>query len=170
MPKISVIVPNYNHALYLPQRIESILQQTCQDFELILLDDCSTDNSREIIEQYGNHPKVSHVIFNEKNSSSPFAQWNRGIEMAKGEYVWIAESDDWADVDFLQVLTEQMDRHPNVVLAYTLARYMNQKGTSELWSLEETGSITSFEGIQFIRNYLLFANVVYNVSMTLFRR
>lgn len=57
MPTVSVIVPNYCHAPYLEQRIESILQQTFQDFELILLDDCSTDGSREILERYRNHPK-----------------------------------------------------------------------------------------------------------------
>jgi len=50
MPKVSVIVPNYNHAPYLKQRIDSILAQSYQDFELILLDDCSTDNSREMLD------------------------------------------------------------------------------------------------------------------------
>ena len=50
-PSVSVIIPNYNHALFLQQRIESVLNQTDQDFELIILDDCSTDYSREIIEQ-----------------------------------------------------------------------------------------------------------------------
>ena len=51
-PKVSVIVPNYNHASYLPQRLDSILTQTYQDFELIILDDCSSDHSRKIIEKY----------------------------------------------------------------------------------------------------------------------
>ena len=63
MPTVSVIVPNYCHAPYLEQRIESILQQTFQDFELILLDDCSTDGSREILERYRNHPKVSGIFY-----------------------------------------------------------------------------------------------------------
>ena len=67
---ISVIVPNYNHASFLKQRIDSILNQTFQDFELIILDDCSTDNSREIIETYRNHLKVSHIIYNTENSGS----------------------------------------------------------------------------------------------------
>lgn len=78
MPTVSVIVPNYCHAPYLEQRIESILQQTFQDFELILLDDCSTDGSREILERYRNHPKVSGIFYNERNSGSPFKQWKRG--------------------------------------------------------------------------------------------
>ena len=53
-----VIIPNYNHALYLQERLDSVFNQTYQDFEVIILDDCSTDNSREIIEKYANNPKV----------------------------------------------------------------------------------------------------------------
>ena len=52
MPQVSVIVPNYNHAPYLRQRLDSIFNQNFQDFEVIILDDCSTDNSKEIIEEY----------------------------------------------------------------------------------------------------------------------
>ena len=63
MPKVSVIVPNYNHARFLRQRIDSILAQSFQDFELILLDDCSTDESRTILEQYARDPRV-RIEFN----------------------------------------------------------------------------------------------------------
>ena len=102
MPTVSVIVPNYCHAPYLEQRIESILQQTFQDFELILLDDCSTDGSREILERYRNHPKVSGIFYNERNSGSPFKQWKKGLSKATGDYVWIAESDDFSSPCFLE--------------------------------------------------------------------
>ena len=93
-PLISIIIPNYNHALYLKQRIDSVLNQTFQDFELIILDDCSTDNSREIIERYRGNPKITQIIYNKKNSGGVFKQWIKGIEKVKGEYVWIAERDD----------------------------------------------------------------------------
>lgn len=62
--KVSVIVPNYNYARYLPIRLESILNQTFKDFELILLDDASTDNSIQILENYRNHPNVSQLVVN----------------------------------------------------------------------------------------------------------
>ena len=65
-PLVSVIIPSYNHEKFLKERIDSVLNQTFQDFELIILDDLSPDNSREIIESYRAHPKVSHIIFNEK--------------------------------------------------------------------------------------------------------
>ena len=88
--KVSIIVPNYNYERYLKERINSILNQTYTDYELILLDDASTDNSAELLAKYKNHPKVSHVIINKENSGSPFKQWMKGILLAKGEWIWIA--------------------------------------------------------------------------------
>ena len=96
MPKVSVIIPNYNHAPYLVQRIETVLKQSYPDFEVIILDDCSTDGSHDIIERYRGHSKVSRIVYNKVNSGSPFRQWEKGIGICKGEYVWIAESDDWS--------------------------------------------------------------------------
>ena len=63
MPRVTVVTPNYNHARYLPERIDSILAQTFQDFELIILDNASTDNSREIIESYCERHRAT-AIFN----------------------------------------------------------------------------------------------------------
>src|SRR6266851_10178053 len=108
MPTVSIIVPNYNHARYLRRRIDSILSQTYQDFELILLDDSSTDNSREILDSYRDNPKV-RIEFNAKNSGSPFKQWNKGVGLAHGKYVWIAESDDYADEHLLEKLASRLD-------------------------------------------------------------
>jgi hypothetical protein len=117
MPKISVIVPNYNHARFLRKRIESILGQTFQDFQLILLDDCSTDESRKILSEYAGEPRVE-MEFNGANSGSPFKQWNKGVRMARGEYIWIAESDDYADERFLERLAAELDNEPEAGFAY----------------------------------------------------
>ena len=97
---VSIIVPNYNHARFLPERLNSIFNQTFQDYEVILLDDASTDNSVEILNRYAANPKVSHFIVNQENSGSPFKQWKRGIDLARGEFVWIAESDDYSNTTF----------------------------------------------------------------------
>lgn len=99
---VSIILPNYNHASYLPQRLDSIFNQTYQNFEVIILDDCSTDNSLEVLESYRNHPKVSHFIVNDSNSKAPFKQWHRGLGLARGHYIWIAESDDFCETNFLE--------------------------------------------------------------------
>lgn len=99
---ISIILPNYNHAKYLEKRLDSIFNQTHQDFEVIILDDASTDDSLSILNNYKNHPKVSHFIINKENSGSPFKQWEKGLNLAKGDYIWIAESDDFCDLNFLE--------------------------------------------------------------------
>src|SRR5208282_2627995 len=113
VPKVSVVVPNYNHARFLRRRVESILQQTFRDFELILLDDCSTDDSRSILSEYADDPRV-RIEFNEKNSGSTFKQWNKGVRLARGEYVWIAESDDYAGERFLERLVDVLQKESDV--------------------------------------------------------
>src|SRR5579872_4420041 len=127
-PKVSVIIPNYNHAKFLVQRIESVLNQTFTDFEIILMDDKSTDNSLEIIERYRHYPKLSKIILNETNSGSTFKQWNKGIREAKGEYIWIAESDDYADEKFLENLVSIIESNGNVGMAYCQSFDVDDKG------------------------------------------
>lgn len=169
MPTVSVIVPNYNHARYLNQRIDSILEQTFQDFELILLDDCSTDNSREIIESYRNNPHVSHIVYNETNGGSPFAQWNKGIELACGEWIWIAESDDWAEKEFLKELLYTASQLNNVSLAYTSTNFVNENGDL-IFSESSDNTILYYDGKDYISNKLIYNNPIHNVSMVIFKK
>jgi len=164
-PKVSIIVPNYNHAPYLRQRLDSIFNQTFQDFEVIILDDCSTDKSKEIIEEYRNRPQVSHIVYNETNSGSPFKQWAKGFDSAQGEYIWIAESDDWAEVSFLKELTSKMEQNVSMVFCNTFIVTNSQKQILH-------PSLTSFEmdGKNFISKYLSFENIPYNASSILFKK
>ena len=166
--KVSVIVPNYNHAPYLDKRIDSILSQTYKDFELILLDDCSTDNSKEIIEKYANNEHVTHVVYNEYNSGSPFYQWRKGVDLARGEWIWIAESDDWSKENYLEVVMTALEKHNTCGIAYTLAHMM--RDGIEQWELKYTGDIVEWKGKSFLENKLLYGNVIYNVSMVVFRK
>lgn len=127
MVKVSVIIPSYNHAKYLKERIDSILLQTFRDFELIILDDASTDNSREIIFKYiKSNPEII-TCFNDQNSGSPFKQWNKGVSMAKGEYLWIAESDDFADPDFLQRTFTEILKSDETGLVYCDSWVLNEQ-------------------------------------------
>ena len=118
-PLISVIIPNFNHAPYLKQRIDSVLSQTYDNLEVILLDDCSRDNSGEILSSYKHNPKVKKIIINENNSGSTFKQWEKGFELSCGEYIWIAESDDYCDAFFLERLVGQLSENGTVAIAYT---------------------------------------------------
>lgn len=178
MPKVSVIVPNYNHAKFLHQRIDSILNQTFQDFEIIILDDASTDTSKEIIEQYRNNTKVSNIVFSEKNSGSPFIQWNKGIEIAQGDYIWIAESDDFAAVDFLSTLVPVLDNNRNIVIAYTetclvdkeknILRVLNDYTSV----LDKKFFLSDFKisGYDYINKFLVYMCTIPNASGTLLRK
>ena len=172
-PTVSVIVPNYNHAPYLLQRIDSILHQTYPDFEVILIDDCSTDNSREILEHYREHPKVSHVLFNEHNSGSPFLQWDKGISLSRGKYIWIAESDDYASPDFLKQVMEAFRHHPESVLVYTGSVLVDESGhpLKDDWDkyTPHEALETCYSPVDFLR-HMLWKNHVYNASMVVFRK
>ncbi len=171
MIKVSVVVPNYNHDAYLRQRIDSVLNQTCQDFELILLDDCSTDNSRDILLEYCNHPKVSHCVFNKQNSGSTFRQWDKGIELACGEFIWIAESDDWADTKFLETLLAAQIRFPNVGLLYSASTLIDSVGNCTYNNASNnTGGAIFYKGKEFIGQKMLTSNPIWNASMMLFRK
>lgn len=177
-PTVSVIVPNYNHSRFLRQRIDSILLQSFQGFELILLDDASSDDSADVIHIYSRNPHVSHVIINESNSGSPFAQWKRGLDLAQGEFIWIAESDDFAEVDFLKTLLNLLTKNADAVLAYCRAPAVDQDGClqvdngywPDLFNKTRWHSDFRVHGADEIDNYLKFANTIPNASAVLFRR
>ena len=170
---VSIIVPNYNHAPFLRQRIDSILVQTYQNFELILLDDCSTDNSREILTSYGDNPHVSHVVLNEKNSGSTFCQWERGFSLARGEFIWIAESDDVAEPDLLKECMERLEADKDIQLAYTYSYYIDQDGRRMETSLDEPEKYRGngvYDAQWFRLHRMMYKNIVYNASMAVFRK
>ena len=168
MPTISVIVPNYNHAPFLKQRIDSILGQSFQDFELILLDDCSTDGSREIIESYRSNPHVSHIVYNEQNSGGAFRQWKKGIDLTQGEWVWIAESDDWAEPEFLSEMHREAEEHPSCCIAASNPIYVYPDGST--WHNKTSACPSLTNGAVFARQHLLNGNSLSNASALLIRR
>jgi glycosyltransferase involved in cell wall biosynthesis len=169
MVKVSVIIPNYNHASYLKQRLDTVLAQTYQDFEVIILDDMSADNSRDIIEQYRQHPKVSNITYNHVNSGGPFNQWKKGIELAKGDYIWIAESDDWCENTLLETLVEGLDGNGQCVLAYAQTYTVNQK--NEIEQVSSHNKLAEYvKGTTYIKEYLTTGCSIWNASMALFKK
>lgn len=172
MPTVSVIIPNYNHEAFLKQRINSVLNQTYADFEVIILDDHSTDNSSRIIEAYRDHPKVKHIIYNAANSGSTFKQWQKGLESATGQYIWIAESDDYCDNSFLSTAMENLTAHGSS-LFFCQSYEVDEAGTvkgdyrdpaDEVWNAGFTLS-----GRQFVFNYMQFGNAIVNASAVVFK-
>jgi glycosyltransferase involved in cell wall biosynthesis len=128
MPKVSVIVPNYNHEGFLRRRLESIYGQTYKNIEVILLDDASTDASRTVLDRYAAaHPHITRRLYNDRNSGGVFRQWAKGIRAATGDLVWIAESDDYCDAGFLEVLT-RFFADEAVLLAYARSAFVDRDG------------------------------------------
>jgi len=177
MAKVSVVIPNYNHSRFLRRRVDSVLSQTFQDFELILLDDCSTDDSRSMLSKYADDPRV-RIDFSEVNSGSTFKQWNKGVRLAHGEYVWIAESDDYADEKLLQRLVAVLDAEPQVVFVncrswrvYADDRVDGYADSHLLdFDREKWTNDFNLDGREECRNYFVYLNPVFNASSVLFRK
>jgi len=129
MPKsVSVIVPNYNYGQYLYQRLDSIVKQSYSIHEIIIIDDGSQDNSLEVIESFIAGCDLDIILLKSRhNSGSVFGQWLKGIEHAKGDYIWIAEADDLSLPDFLSTAMGKFD-NPDVVLSFTMSKVINWKG------------------------------------------
>lgn len=173
-PLVSVIIPNFNYARYLKTRIESVLNQTFQDFELILLDDASSDDSLAVIEQYRNHPKVSHIEINSSNTGRPFVQWEKGIGLAKGKYIWIAEADDLADNTFLSHTVYALEENPDATIAITMSHLIDSNGDQSpakpYECFSDDNSVHIYDGDSYLATRMLFRNCCYNASMVLFRK
>ena len=108
MPKVSVIMPVYNVAKYLPMCLESIVSQTLTDIEILCVNDGSTDNSLDVLQQFEEKDKRI-IIIDKKNEGSGIAR-NTALERAQGEYVYFVDSDDWLDNnDVLKKITERAD-------------------------------------------------------------
>lgn len=173
-PKVSVVIPNYNYARYLDERLQSILNQTFNDFEVIITDDASTDNSREVISKYDADPRVRALYF-EKNSGSVYQRWNDGAALARGEYIIFAGADDSCDRTLLERLVALLDAHPNVGLAYSQVWITDADGRRlyikqyadhpEHWASDFINS-----GLDECRRYLYLRNTIPTASSLLMRR
>lgn len=179
LKRVSVIVPNYNYAHTLEDRLSSIWSQDYPIFETIILDDKSTDNSLAVIEQLAaKYNRTFRLFVNEENSGTPFAQWKKGIEKARGEFIWIAEADDLSKPQFLSELLQFFD-DPEVGMAYCQSEQIDESGnflagnylyyTNDLNKTKWTNNYTT-DGVTEIEEALSIKNAILNVSSVLWRR
>lgn len=172
-PLVSVIIPNYCHAQYLDQRIQSVLNQTYTNFEVIILDDCSPDDgaSKVVIEKYRDNPHVSQIVYNNVNSGSTFKQWQKGFKLAKGELIWIAESDDYCELNLLEELIELYRKYPTCSYVLSGTCRVDSVGNQLSSKLEYDSKVSFRGGVDFIQRGLICSNfVVPNASAVLFRK
>jgi glycosyltransferase involved in cell wall biosynthesis len=141
---------------------------------VILLDDCSTDDSCAILEEYRTHPKTAAFVVNEHNSGSPFAQWRKGAALAKGRYIWIAESDDFCALNFLETAAQALRNGAQLFYAKSINvnEAGEQRGDENKWyadlSADKWKSSFTDSAAHHIESYLAFKNVINNASAVVF--
>jgi len=123
MPRVSVVITSYNRAQFLPECLESVLSQTFRDFEVLVIDDGSTDNTPDLMRSYG--PPVRYI---RQMNQGVVAAYNKGIELASGEYVAFLDSDDAFMPYALQMGVEIFDKHPEVGLSHGQAYLVDNEG------------------------------------------
>lgn len=116
--KVSIVMPVYNAQRFLSQAIDSVLSQSYSDFELIMIDDCSTDNSFEILREYEKKDSRVSVFKNNKNRGVSFTR-NFGVKKAKSDYIAFIDSDDMWTADKLEKQINLIDKYPDTTLCYT---------------------------------------------------
>ena len=179
LPKISVVVPNYNYARYIEDRLASIRNQSIPIYELIILDDASTDTSIHKIADWlaATHTEAK-VVINQNNSGSVFAQWQKGISIATGDFLWIAEADDLSDPDFLETVMPPLVSG-EAVLSYCESQQMNSQGMVQTKNYHEYltavcqdkwKSAYIASGVEECESTLAILNTIPNVSAVVFKR
>lgn len=119
MYKYSIIIIIKDTKKYLSKCLDSVVNQTFKNFEIILVDDCSNKSSNDIAKKYQSAAFPLQYIYLEK-SIGPGGARNRGLEVAKGDYVLFIDSDDWIDVDCLQKATPILDQYQADIGMYSL--------------------------------------------------
>lgn len=178
-PLVSIVVPNFNYANFLERRFQSILDQSISSREIIFLDDASVDDSVKLVkEKYKDLIAKSDV--NSVNSGSPFVQWNKGVRLSSGKYIWIAEADDTCAPNFLEKAISVLEDNSSVGLVYchTLPVDVNDRILDENFfisyvsDLDVSRWLKDFQnsGIDEVRDYISRKNTITNVSGVVFRR
>ncbi len=108
MPKVSIIIPVYNTERYLSRCLESVVGQTLKDFEVLCVDDFSTDGSLSFLERFASIDRRFKILKMPENRGLSLAR-NNGLDYASGEYVYFLDSDDWIDTDFLEAMCSKAD-------------------------------------------------------------
>ena len=121
---VSVVVASYNHAAYLVRRLDSLLEQTCQGIEILVIDDCSTENNVEILRRYESNPKI-RLVFNQKNSGI-VSVMNQGIELTSGEFVMFAQCDDDCNSCLIERLLDAIRAHPSAGIAFCRSELIDE--------------------------------------------
>lgn len=127
MVTVSAIVPSYNYERFLDLRLRSVVGQTYEDIEVIVIDDASTDNSASVIASFSGDPRLKAVLC-EVNSGSIYQRWKDAAAMASGRYLWFAGADDYCEPTIVEELVSCLERDPSVGIAFTQSWVVDEEG------------------------------------------
>jgi glycosyltransferase involved in cell wall biosynthesis len=172
---VSIIVASYNHADYLIRRMESLVNQTYPDIEILVIDDCSSDHSVEILQKYISYPNVK-LILREQNGGWVTVS-NQGVELSRGEYILFANCDDDCDVDLVSQLVRAIIEHKHIGLVFCRSLMIDENDIiiGDDFQVRESSfkkrcvTNTVITGTEFHR-FLMHSCVIPNLSAALFRR
>ena len=167
-PKVSVCIPTYNYGRFITDAIESVLGQTFPDFELLVVDNCSTDNTRELVESYARKDTRVTYFCNEANLGM-VGNWNRCLKHASGEYVKILCADDVLVTDCLERQVLELERDPAVVLV-TCVRQMTTIDLHQIRELRFGESYAVIDGVDAIQMCFKGGNLIGEPTAVMFRR
>lgn len=163
-PRVSVIVPSYNHARFLRPAVESVVNQSFADWELVLVDDCSSDDSVAVARAFAD-PRI-RVLTNENNLGT-YGTQSRALEVAQGEYVAVLNSDDLWEPDKLRVQVEALDAAAECTFCYVLGWKIDAEGVVD--RIDDVHADWPMSERQELIPWLLFENRIL-ASGVLFRR
>ncbi len=150
---LSVLMPNYNHAKYIGEALESILSQSHKPIEILIGDDASTDNSVEIIQQFIKRDPIIRLIRNEKNMGA-VSNLNKILHLAHGDYVYCAAADDIVSPGCFEKAMEALKRHPDVGIIFGKFIMVNPDGTKKIAEISRWDKETFLPPDAFYRDYL----------------
>lgn len=133
LPKLSVVLPNYNHAAFLPNWFKAVFNQSLKPHEIIIIDDASTDNSVEIIQRHARHHPEFRIFHNERNRGVTFGI-NRGLALATGDYIFFSASDDEIQPGFFEKSMQLLAAYPQAALSCTVSEW-HYVSTSLRWHM-----------------------------------
>jgi len=182
--EISIIIPVYNAQKYIRKCIESILNQTFRDFEIICVDDKSKDNSVKILEEYKYKDNRIHIIHNKRNIGQGGAR-NVGIKLAKGKYLMFIDQDDWLEPDTFELCYNQIKKNNNDFVIFNYNRYYENEGRNiipekylsgyrdelnnpdiKLWKLKEPFMISAYTWTQIYNtDFIKKNNIKFDASL-----
>ncbi|AFL85073.1 glycosyl transferase [Belliella baltica DSM 15883] len=173
---VSVIITSFNQVQFLNERVKSVINQTFKDFEVIIIDDSSTDGSQEFLKSLKIKYPETKIILKNQNSKSPFGRWEEAFGLAQGELIWIAEGDDLVDKRFLSRLVSSFENKSIVVAHSRSFEFRDSLDSKKLndWWLSFDPFIWSkdfvMNGRELLINYGRFKCPIINVSSAVFRK